>query len=119
MRVEPTINIEFASDQRTETHLKSLEHQLKEVKGVEYDLLEPKDHRAPALFVIGLEKKGGEAEDTAQSVAQLLYNFLHQDATIPQNARINLVTAEGDRTDIGPLSVQEIREIIITAHTHQ
>ena len=111
--METTVTIEFTSD--TEQHLRILEHQLKHIHDVEVDLVEPKDPAAPALVAIGIDKGGERAERAAQSIAQVLYSFLHDEASSQSQKKIFLVTIEGDRIDIEPLSVEEIEEIIVAA----
>ena len=111
--MDTTITIEFFSD--TEEHLKSLEHQLKHIHDVDVDLVEPKDANAPALVAIGIKKHGERAEDAAQRVAQVLYSFLHDEANTAGQKQILLITIEGDRVDIEPLSAQEIADIILAA----
>jgi hypothetical protein len=108
-----TVTIEFTSD--TEEHLRILEHQLKHIHDVEVDLVEPKDHTAPALIAIGINKGGERAERAAQSIAQVLHNFLHDEASAQSQKKIFLVTIEGERIDIEPLSVEEIQDIIVAA----
>ena len=108
-----TINIEFTSE--TEEHLKILEQQLRNIHDVKVDLVEPPVHTVPALIVIGIEKHGERAERASQSVAQVLHDFLHEDDSTQSQKKIFLVTIEGDRTDIEPLSVDEIEQIIFEA----
>ena len=111
--METTVTIEFTSD--TEEHLRTLEHQLKHIHDVEVDLVEPRDPAAPALVAIGINKGGARAERAAQSIAQVLQNFLHDEASAQSQKKIFLVTIEGERIDIEPLSVEEIQEIILVA----
>jgi hypothetical protein len=111
--MDTTITIEFFSD--TEEHLKSLEHQLKHIRDVGVDLVEPKDATAPALVAIGIKKHGERAQQAAQQVAQVLYSFLHDEAGSGGQKQIFLFTIEGDRVDIEPLSAQEIEGIILAA----
>jgi hypothetical protein len=113
LRTGITINIEFSSD--SEEHLKTLEYRLRHIQDVEVDLIEPPDHTVPALIVIGIEKHGIRAERASQSVAQVLHDFLHEDDSTQSQKKIFLVTVEGDRIDIEPLSVDEIRQIIFRA----
>jgi hypothetical protein len=108
-----TINIEFTSD--TEEHLKILEEQLRQIHDVKVDLVEPPVNAVPALVVIGIEKHGDRAERASQRVAQVLYHFLHEDGMNQSQKKIFLVTIEGDRTDIEPLSIEEIEQIIFEA----
>jgi len=109
--LETTVTIEFTSD--TEQDLKTLEHHLKHIHGVEVYLVEPKDPVAPALVAIGIDK--GRVEAEAKSVAQVLYDFLREDTSSQSQKKIFLVTKEGERIDIEPLSVEEIERIIVTA----
>ena len=111
--MDTTITIEFFSD--TEEHLKSLEQQLKRIHDVDVDLVEPKDTTAPALVAIGIKKHGERAEQAARQVAQVLYNFLHDETDSAGQKQIFLFTIEGDRVDIEPLSAQEIADIILAA----
>ena len=108
-----TITIEFFSD--TKEHLKTLEQRLKQEHDVDVDLVEPKDATAPALVAIGIKKHAERAEKAAQGVAQILYNFLHDEVGAAGQKRIFLFTIEGDRVDIEPLSVREIEGIILAA----
>lgn len=111
--METTVSIEFTSD--TEEHLRTLENQLKHIHDVEVDLLEPKNRAAPALVSIGIDKGGARAERAAQSIALVLHSFLHDEASSQSQKKIFLITIEGERVDIEPLSVKEIEEIIIAA----
>ena len=111
--MKTTVTIEFTTD--TEEHLRTLEHQLKHIHDVEVDLVEPKDPAAPALVAIGIDKGGARAERAAQSIAQVLYSFLHDEASAQSQKKIFLVTIEGERIDIEPLSVEEIQDIIVAA----
>ena len=106
-----TVTIEFIGD--TEQHLKVLEHELKHIHDVGIDLVEPRDRTAPVLVAIGINKGGERGTVAVQNIAQTLYSFLH---TVPADKRIYLVTAEGDRVDIEPLSVDEINTIIAAAY---
>ena len=111
--MDTTITIEFFSD--TKQHLKILEHALKHEHDVDVDLVEPKDAIAPVLIAIGIKKGGERAEKAAQRVAQVLYSFLHDEATPAGQKRIFLLTIEGDRVDIETLAVEEIERIILAA----
>jgi len=108
-----TINIEFISD--TEEHLQILEQQLRQIHDVEVELVEPIDPTLPALVSVGIKKHGERAERASQSVAQVLHDFLHEDDSTQSQKKIFLVTIEGDRVDIEPLSVDEIEQIIFSA----
>jgi hypothetical protein len=109
-----TVSIEFVGD--TEQHLKVLEHELKHIHDVKVDLVVPRDHRAPVLIAIGISKGGERAVVATQSIAQVLYGFLHNGTSASDDKKIYLVTAEGDRVDIEPLSVSEINAIIGAAY---
>jgi len=104
--VDTTVTIEFTAE--THHHLKVLEQRLKHIHAVQVNLVEPKEHSAPALIAIGIEKSGALA---AQSIAQVLYDFLREEG----QKSISLITIEGERMDIAPLSVDEIRNILVTA----
>ncbi len=107
--MDTTVTIEFIAE--THQHLRDLEHRLKHIRAMQVDLVEPREHDAPALIAIGIEKSGAAAERAAQSIAQVLYDFLREEG----QKSISLVTIEGERMDIGPLSVDEIRNILVTA----
>ncbi|MEO8972013.1 MAG: hypothetical protein ABI406_10505 [Ktedonobacteraceae bacterium] len=112
--MDTTVNIEFTSD--TTHHLKTLEQQLKHIHDVKVDLLTPKDISvAPALIAIGLSNNITKAEQAAHIVAQTLHSFLHEDEATQSQKKIFLVTKEGNRVDIEPLSTEEIERIIVEA----
>ena len=108
-----TINIEFTSE--SEEHLELLVEQLRQIHDVKVDLVEPPVNTVPALLVIGIEKHGDRAERASQRVAQVLYDFLHENGIDQSQKKIFLVTIEGDRTDIEDLSVDQIEQIIFDA----
>lgn len=112
--METTLSLEFISD--TKEHLKSLEHQLKHIHGVQVELVEPRDTSAPALVGIGVKQNVPEA---AQNVAQTLYGFLREEQSAQGQKKIYLVTIEGDRVDIENLPVEDIYKIIVTAQEGQ
>jgi len=105
-----TASIEFISD--TKQHLKTLEQHLKHIHDVRVDLVEPRDHTAPALISLDIHKGGAQ---TARAIAQILHDFLRADASIQGQQHIFLVTIEGERINIEPLSVEEITGIIMGA----
>jgi hypothetical protein len=114
-KMQTTVSIEFLTDSKQ--HLRALDHQLKAIHDVEVDLLEPKDLGVPTLVAIAIAGNKARAEAAVTRVAQVLYNFLHatgdgQDAS----KKIFLVTVEGDRVDIEPLGVGEIKRIIFEAY---
>ncbi len=107
------ITIEFFSD--SEQHLKILEHQLKHIHDVDVYLIEPKDSTAPALVAIGLSKGGERAAKAAHNIAQVLYDFIHDEADPQIQKKILLFTIEGEHIDLEPLTAGEIEGIIVTA----
>ena len=109
-----TISLEFISD--TKEHLKTLEHQLKQIHGVHVDLVEPRDTTAPALVGVSIDSTVSE---TAQNVAQTLYSFLREEQSVQGQKKISLVTIEGNRVDIENLPVEDIYKIITTAQEGQ
>jgi hypothetical protein len=111
--LDTTVTLEFTAE--THHHLRTLEQRLKHIHAVQVDLVEPKDHSAPALLAIGIEKRGATALRAVQSVAQVLYDFLHEETTTQGQKKISLVTIEGERRDIAPLSVEEIRSLLVAA----
>ena len=107
------VTIEFFSD--SEEHLQILENQLKHIRDVDVYLIEPKDSAAPALVAIGITKGGERAAVAAHNIAQVLYDFIH-DETSPQiQKKILMFTIEGGRIDLEPLTAVEIEGIIVTA----
>jgi hypothetical protein len=116
-KVEVTVTIEFTSE--TKQHLRTLERQLKHLHDVQVNLVEPKDHNAPALIAIGIEQSGTRAQEVVQRVAQVLYDFLHEETNAQSQKKIFLVTIEGERIDIEPLSVEEIKSIIVAAEERE
>jgi|SRR5579864_3702449 len=111
--MDTEINLEFFSESKE--HLTLLERQLKQVHDVDVGLLVPKDASAPALIAIGIKKSGDRAAKAAQHVAQVLYNFLSNEAGTDGQKQLLLLTIEGDRVDIATLSVEEIEAIILAA----
>jgi hypothetical protein len=111
--MDTTVTLEFTSD--TEQHLRILEQKLKHIRDVDVDLVEPRDHKAPALVAIAIRKKGERAEKAAESVAQVLHDFLHTDTAPLSNKKLFLVTIEGERIDIEPMPVEELKGIIMAA----
>jgi hypothetical protein len=113
MNMDTEINLEFFSE--TKEHLQHLEQQLKQVHDVDVGLLVPKDATAPTLIAIGIKKGGERAVRAAQQVAQVLYDFLQDEAGAAGQKQLLLLTIEGDRVDIATLSVEEIEGIILAA----
>ena len=105
-----TANIEFVSD--TEQHLREIEGNLRRIQHIKVDLIEPLDRTAPALITINIHRGG---EEIAQNIAQVLHDALHADATTQGQKHIFLVTIEGDRIDIEPLSVEQITNVLLDA----
>lgn len=113
--MDTTVSLEFFSE--TKEHLKALEHRLKHEHDVSVDMVAPKDAKAPALVAIGIKGSGERARNAARSVAQALYRFLHDEAAAQK--RIFLLTIEGERVDIEPLSAEEIEKIILEAKVEE
>ncbi len=111
--MDTTVTIEFTSNM--EQHLRTLEQQLKHIRDVKVDLVEARDHKAPSLFAIAIGKSGERAEKAAETVAQVLHDFLHTDTAALSHKTIYLVTIEGERIDIEPMSVEDITGIIMAA----
>ena len=107
------VTIEFFSD--SEQHLKILENQLKHIHDVDVYLIEPKDAPAPALIAIGITKGGERAAKAAHNIAQVLYDFIHDETGPHVQKKILLFTIEGGRIDLEPLTAGEIEGIIVTA----
>ena len=107
------ITIEFFSD--SEQHLKILENQLKHIRDVDVYLIEPKDTTAPALVAIGITKGGERAAKAAHNIAQVLYDFIHDETSPQVQKKILMFTIEGGRIDLEPLTADEIEGIIVTA----
>lgn len=114
-----TITLEFTSD--THQHLHELEHQLKQIHGVQVFFVPPRDKAAPVLISLGLSKKGEQADLEIRRVAHTLYEFLHDSKSEETGSQktITLVTIEGESVDIAPLSADEIREIVSKAYVGQ
>lgn len=108
-----TFTVEFVGE--TKQHLKQLIQQLHHVHDLHIDLVEARDHKAPTLVGIGILKSGARGAEAAHQVAQVLYNFLHDAAHAGIQQQVELVTIEGDRSDIGALSAEEIERIIVEA----
>lgn len=115
--MEPTITLEFTAD--TRQHLKTLEHELKKIHGVQVFYVEPKDETAPVLISIGIRKKDEQADITIRQVAHTLYDFVHGDAGKEGQKTISLVTIEGERVNIAGLDYEKIKQIITEAYTGQ
>ena len=111
--MDTTVTIEFFAE--SEQHLKTLEHQLKRIHDVEVYLVEPRDAGAPALVAIGIDKSGERAMMAVHNVAQVLYDFIHEDTGAAGQKQILLLTIEGERVDIQSLPIEEIERIINAA----
>ena len=59
----------------------------------------------------GLAKLSWQSGKPSWQSTQVLYDFLHEEG----QKKISLVTIEGERRDIAPLSVEEIRSLLIAA----
>lgn len=113
--MDTTVSLEFFSE--TKEHLKMLEQQLKHVHDVSVDMVEPKDLKAPALVAIGIKGSGERASSAARGVAQVLYHFLHDESVAQKH--LFLLTIEGERIDIEPLSASEVEGIILDAKVEE
>ncbi len=111
--MDTEINLEFFTESKE--HLQLLEHQLKQVHDTDVGLLVPKDATAPTLIAIGITKGGDRAAQASHQVAQVLYNFMQDEAGSTGQKQLLLLTIEGDRVDIATLSVEEIERIILAA----
>lgn len=115
--METTITLECTLD--TQQHLKELEHELKQIHGLQVFFVSPKDETAPVLISVGIPHKEEQAELAIRRIAHTLYDFIHSSASATGRHNIHLVTIEGKRVDIAPLSSDEIRQIVTEAHTGQ
>lgn len=111
--MDTTVTLEFTTDM--EQNIRSLEKQLQHIRDVQIDLVQARDHKAPSLFAIAIGKSGERAEKAAQSVAQVLHDFLHTDSAALSHKTIYLVTIEGERINVEPMSTEEIKSIIVAA----
>ena len=105
-----TATIEFVSD--TKQHLRAIEQQLRQISHVKVSLVEPLVQTAPALITIDIH---GDNGTVAQEVAQALYDALRGSSGEQGQKQISLVTIEGDRVNIEPMSVEEITNILLEA----
>ena len=115
--MEPTLTLEFRAD--TREHLKALEHDLKNIHGVQVFFVEPKDETAPVLISIGIRKRDEQADMTIRHVAHTLYDFVHGGAGEESQKTISLVTIEGERVDVASLTYDALKQIIAEAYIGQ
>lgn len=115
--METTITLECTLD--TRQHLKELEHELKQIHGLQVFFVPPKDETAPVLISIGIPRKEEQADLAIRRITHTLYDFIHSSASETSRRKIHLVTIEGERVDIEPLNSDEIRQIITEAHAGQ
>ena len=113
--MDTLVSLEFFAE--TKEHLKTLEHHLKHEHDVSVDMVVPKDLKAPALIAIGIKGSGERANDAIRRVAQVVYHFLHDESTAQK--QIFLLTREGERIDIEPLSAEEIAKILLEAQIEE
>lgn len=114
--MEITCTLEFTLEARP--HLGELEHELKQIHGIQVLLVLPKDENAPALISLGVGRRGEHAEIAIRRITHVIYNFLHGIA--PQAARkIILVTSNGESVDITSLPSEDIKQIISEAYASQ
>jgi hypothetical protein len=110
--METTITLEFFAD--THAHLERVEHEFKQIHGIQVLLVMPRDLTAPALISLGIGRK---AEAALPRIAQMLYAALH--SPDERARKIALVTIEGDNRDITSLPEDEIERIITDAYQNQ
>lgn len=115
--MEPTITLEFTAD--TREHLKTLEHDLKQIHGVQVFFVEPKDETAPVLISLGIRKRDEQVDMTIRHITHTLYDFVHGGAGEESQRTISLVTIEGERVAVAPLAYDALKQIIIEAYTGQ
>lgn len=114
--METTITLECSSD--TRQHLRGLEHELKQIHGIQVLFVEPKDETAPVLISIGISRKEEQAEQAIRRITHTLYDFLHG-ASESEAPKITLVTIEGESVDLAPLTSDDIKQVITEAHAGQ
>ena len=113
--METTVTLEFTAE--THRQLEQLEHQFKQIHGIQVLLVMPRDEAAPALISLGIGRKGEQAELEIQRISQTLDTFLHSPERTAQ--KVELVTIEGDNKDITSLAAEGIAQIIREAHDNQ
>lgn len=115
--MEPTITLEFTTD--TREHLKALEHNLKQIHGVQIFFVEPKDETAPVLISLGIRKKDEQVDMTIRHITHTLFDFVHGGAGEESQKTISLVTIEGERVDVAPLAYEALKQVITEAYAGQ
>ncbi|HET8843511.1 MAG TPA: hypothetical protein VFN35_18760 [Ktedonobacteraceae bacterium] len=114
--METTCTLEFTLAARQ--YLGDLEHELKQIHGIQVLLVLPKDDTAPALISLGIGRGGEHAELAIRRITHILYDFLHGVASEPAR-RIILVTNDGESTDITSLSSDDIKQVLGQAYASQ
>ena len=115
--METTITLECTLE--SHKHLKELEHELKQIHGLKVFYVEPRDTDAPVLISISVLHQGEQAELAIRRIAHTLYDFVHSSDEQAGQRKLMLVTIEGERVDIEPLSNDELWRIIDEAHAGQ
>lgn len=115
--METTITLECMLE--TREHLRELEHELKQIHGLKVFFVEPRDTDAPVLISISVLHQGEQADLAIRRIAHTLFDFVHGSTEVPGQRQITLVTIEGERVDLVPLSNDEIWQIVAEAHAGQ
>lgn len=115
--METTITLECTLE--TREHLRELEHELKQIHGLKVFFVEPRDADAPVLISISVLHQGEQADLAIRRIAHTLFEFVHSSAAEPGQRKVMLVTIEGERIDLEPLSSDEIQQIVAEAHAGQ
>jgi hypothetical protein len=94
----------------TREYYEEIERQLKTIQHVRVGAVEPLEADAPTLVTIEIHREG---EETARRVAQVLCDASHANTGV--QGQMSLVTIEGDRVDVGQLSVEQVTNVILGA----
>ncbi len=113
--METTVTLEFIAE--SQEHLSDLEHQFKQIHGIQVLLVQPRDESAPALISLGINKKSEQLDTTIRRIVHIIYSALHRaEGPLRQST---LVTIEGNSIDITALSDEKIKEILADAVANQ
>lgn len=114
--METTCTLEFPLEARQ--YLETLEHEFKQIHGIQVLLVVPESSAVPALISLGVGRGGEHAEIAMRRITHILYDFLHGSAS--EAARqIVLVTNEGESIDITSLPSEDIKLILARAYASQ